>query len=240
MLRESTRPLALFGGGSGITPVISLIKSALRTTGRRIRLLYANRDRDSIIFREELQALVAAHPERLDVVHHLDVDRGFLDVGGAKEHVAGFEDADFYICGPDLFMRVVEDALDAAAVERSRVLVERFVSPTDADRVEPLAAPAPASDEVPEQIAIKLDGAEHRVPYTAGRTLLESARDAGLRPPFACEEGYCSTCMARLRRGNVTLRVNDALTQRDLDEGFILTCQGVPSGPECEIDWDDV
>ena len=227
-------------GGSGITPVVSLIKSALRTTERRIRLVYANRDRDSIIFRDELESLAAAHPERFRLVHHLDVDRGFLDAGGAKEHLAGIEDAEFYLCGPALFMSVVEDALDVAGIERSRVLVERFVSPTDPDRVEQSAAPAPASDEVPEQIVIVLEGAEHRVPYTAGKTLLESARDAGLSPPFACEEGYCSTCMARLKRGNVALRVNDALTERDLDDGFILTCQGVPSGPECAIDWDDV
>ena len=92
---------------------------------------------------------------------------------------------------------------------------------------------------MPAEIEVTLEGAQHRVPYRAGQTLLEAAREAGLQPSFACEEGYCSTCMARLKRGRVTMRANDALTQQDLDAGYILTCQSVPQTADCEIDWDD-
>jgi 3-ketosteroid 9alpha-monooxygenase subunit B len=238
VLRASDRKILLFSGGSGITPVISLIKTALVSSERPLKLVYANRDRDAIIFREELERLVAAHPTRLEVVHHLDMDRGFLDVGGAKAHLAGWEDADVYLCGPAEFMDVVEDALEAVGVERAHIHVERFVSPTDPDRAADAAAPVPSGDAFPAEIVLKLDGATHRLPYTPGKTLLETAKEADLTPPFACEEGYCSTCMAKLVRGQVSMRTNDALTARDLEDGWILTCQGVPQSDECEIDWD--
>jgi 3-ketosteroid 9alpha-monooxygenase subunit B len=237
VLTESDRPLLLYSGGSGITPVISLIKSALSQTKRRIKLVYANRDRGSIIFGAELEALVR-DGDRLELVHHLDAARGFLDVPGAVAHAAGWEEAEVYICGPAEFMDVVESALESLGIERSRVHVERFVSPTDADRAQPQTAVAAPAGDSPTEITIALDGSTHQVPYIQGRTLLETARDAGLMPPFACEEGYCSTCMARLMRGTVLMRVNDALSQRDLDDGWILTCQGVPTSGECQIDYD--
>ena len=238
VLHENDRPIALFAGGSGITPVISLVKTALVTTGRRLRLVYANRDRESVIFRAELDALAERHPDRLSVVHHLDVDRGFLDVGAAMAHLDGWQDADFYICGPGPFMATIEEVLGSLGADRHRVLIERFVSPTDPDRAQPAPAPAPGG-ATPDEIVFLLEGTTHRVRYEAGKTLLETARDAGLQPSFACEEGYCSTCMARLKRGQVQMRANDALTEQDLADGFILTCQSVPVSAECEIDWDD-
>ena len=240
VLRESERPVALFAGGSGITPVISLLKSALVATSRRLKLVYANRDAESIIFRDELGALAARHPERIDVVHHLDADRGFLDAGGVKAHLAGWEGADFYLCGPAAFMDIVETALSLAGAPRERTRIERFVSPTDPDRrPEARDAAEPEPEAVPEEIAVRLDGELHRIPYVAGQTVLEAARAAGLEPPFACEEGYCSTCMARLTEGRVVMRANDALTERDVSDGFVLTCQSVPQTAACAVDWDD-
>ncbi len=238
VLHETDRPMALFSGGSGITPVLSLIKTALLTTGRRLKLVYANRDRDSIIFRDELERVRERYADRFELVHHLDVDRGFLDVGGAKAQLAGWEEAEFYICGPEPFMDTVEEVLATLGTDRHRIFIERFVSPTDPDR-SPVREEAPQG-EVPDAIVIHLEGETHTVPYESGKTLLETAREAGLRPSFACEEGYCSTCMARLKRGSVAMRVNDALTERDLADGWILTCQGVPTSAECEIDWDEM
>ena len=116
VLHDSPLPLLLFAGGSGITPVIGLIKSALATTTRRIRLLYANRDARSVIFATELEALAKRHPERLECLHHLDDAAGFADAERVRRARAGFEDAEAYLCGPGPFMALVEETLHAAGV----------------------------------------------------------------------------------------------------------------------------
>jgi 3-ketosteroid 9alpha-monooxygenase subunit B len=236
-LRPRTAPIVAFAGGSGITPVFSLIKSALATTQRSVRLLYANRDADSIIFRAELDALDAAHADRLEVVHHLDTEHGFVHSNGVSEFVGADLDADFYICGPPPFMDVVEDALAQADVPSDRVFIERFAFAATARRDEPPATPArdDEGDRAAETIVIVLDGRPHEVHYQSGETFLETARRAGLRAPFSCESGSCATCMARLEEGEATMRVNNALTPEEVAEGWVLTCQGFPASPNVTV-----
>jgi 3-ketosteroid 9alpha-monooxygenase subunit B len=233
----SERPLVLFGGGSGITPVFSLLKTALATTARRARLVYANRDRDSIIFRDALGELARAHPDRFALLHHLDDARGFLAAPAVRREVRGLEDAEFYLCGPAPFMELVESVLGELGVPRERILIERFASPPDGELPAELRAPAAAAVG-PATIAVRLDGTTHEVPYAPGDTILVSARKAGLFPPSACEEGYCGTCMARLERGRVEMARCDALDSAELAEGWILTCQARPASEECEVHWD--
>jgi 3-ketosteroid 9alpha-monooxygenase subunit B len=234
---ESPRDLVLFSGGSGITPCISLVKSALATTRRRMLLVYANRDARSIIFRDELESLRAAHPERLEVRHSLDDTHGFLDAAAVAKHVGGDLDRDFYLCGPAAFMDVVEGALRSAGVERARIHIERFVSPHD----EHAPAPEPAAGEqvAPSRITIVLDGQTHEVAYEAGERVLDAARRAGLDPPFSCEEGYCSCCMAKLARGRVKMAANDCLTPDLLEEGWVLTCQSECLSQQVRIEYPD-
>lgn len=117
--------LVAYAAGSGITPVFSLLKSALATTRRRVRLLYANRDAAGTIFRAALDDLVSRHGGRLEVVHHLDIERGFVDAVAARGF-AGDPGSAYYLCGPSPFMHVVEEGLRAAGVEPGRVHVERF------------------------------------------------------------------------------------------------------------------
>jgi ferredoxin len=129
-------------------------------------------------------------------------------------------------------MDVVEDALAQADVPAEQVFVERFAFAASARRDEPPATPAAdASGEAgdTETVVIVLDGREHSVHYQAGETFLETARRAGLRAPFSCESGSCATCMARLQEGTATMRVNNALTPDEVEEGWILTCQGLPA-----------
>jgi ferredoxin-NADP reductase len=236
-LRSNTTPIVAFAGGSGITPVFSLIKSALATTQRSVRLLYANRDVDSVIFRAELDALGATNGDRLRVVHHLDTDQGFVHSNGVAEFVGTDLDADFYICGPGPFMDVVEDALAQAHVPADQVFIERFAFAASAWRDEPPATAATESGapEATETVAIVLDGREATVHYQAGETFLETARRAGLRAPFSCESGSCATCMARLVEGEATMRVNNALTPEEVEEGWILTCQGLPTSTTAKV-----
>lgn len=241
VLRESAAPLCLFAGGSGITPVISLIKSALETTGRRILLVYANRDARSVIFRAELDALELRHPDRLRVVHHLDDTQGFLEAGAVRPLVAGIEAAHFYICGPGPFMDVVESVLVSTGVPRERIFIERFLSLPSHEEVE--AENVVAAQEVegrahPAEVLLHLDGSSHRVPYHAGDTVLETARKGGLEPPFACEDGYCGSCAARLVRGEVVMHKNEVFSQAEVAAGNILTCQARPCSGELEVSYD--
>ncbi|HTO69387.1 MAG TPA: ferredoxin--NADP reductase [Myxococcota bacterium] len=238
---EADRPLVMFGGGSGITPILSLVKSALLTTRRAITLVYANRDRDSIIFRDELERWRARFPERLRVTHHLDAESGFMHAANVKDHFRGLEHADFYICGPGPFMDIVEGALEERRVGGGgHVFIERFVSPTDPDRAPQVPAGAPAPPAAAgSKFVCTLDGARHEVSVAPGESLLAAARRAGLEPSFSCEEGYCGSCMAQLRSGKVQMRVHDALTAKDLAKGWILACQARLEGAEpVEIDFD--
>jgi 3-ketosteroid 9alpha-monooxygenase subunit B len=239
-LQERTTPIVLFAAGSGVTPVISLLKSALAATNRRVKLIYANRDRDSIIFREELDALAARYPERLQVVHRLDCDSGFIERDDVRGYIGEGLDADFYVCGPTAFMDTVEGTLDDLSIDRSQIFVERFVSLSDGD-----GAPAAGAgvrepgDAAAPSLAVSLDGERREVAYAAGQTVLEAARAAGLEPPFACEEGYCSCCMAKIVKGSVRMLTNDALDEDQVAEGWVLTCQSIPTDDELEIEYPD-
>jgi 3-ketosteroid 9alpha-monooxygenase subunit B len=232
-------PVMAFVGGSGVTPVMAIAKSLLAGRGRSIRILYANTDRPSIIFDQQLASLEAAHPDRLEVRRHLDVDGGYLD----REAVAGFAsdhlDADFYLCGPGPFMDLVETTLLGAGVDPDHILIERFVTP-DQPRGETPAddAPTTAGADGPETVVIILKGATTAVAYQPGDTVLETARRAGLTPPYSCEAGNCATCMALLRDGRATMRTNNALEPDEVDEGWILTCQAVPEGPTITVEYE--
>jgi ferredoxin-NADP reductase len=231
VLREVDTPIVAFAGGSGITPVMSIIKSALATTARPILLVYANRRADAVIFSAELDRLVAQSNGQLTVHHHLDDDRGFLDAAQCAALIGERDDADFYVCGPGPYMDVVEAALAVLEVERERVFIERFVVPEDT---------AEAAFTSTESIVIRLERRAHTLDYRAGDTVLETARRGGLRPPFQCESGSCATCMAHLDEGSVRMRVNNALTPEEVEEGWILTCQSLPTSTTLVVDYDAV
>lgn len=244
-LTPATGDLVAFAAGSGITPIFSLAKAVLATTGRRVRLLYANRDRDSVIFDAELRALAERHGDRLLVRHHLDTEDGLVgpdDVtafagtpcegsGPGDGSGPGADPAEFYLCGPGPFMAVVEDALREAGVDRSRIHVERF---TPAEPV-PEAPPPAAATEAPTRVVVELDGRTGETEHRPGTTILQTARQLGLSPPFSCESGSCATCMARLVEGTATMRENNALTDDEVADGWILTCQAVPTGPSVRV-----
>jgi len=238
------RPLVAFSGGSGITPVISVIKTLLSTTERRASLLYANRDRDSIIFRDELDALARPDQRRLRILHRLDVEHGFVNPSGVVEFVGDERDVDFYICGPAPFMDVVEVALRSLGVASERIFIERFVLPAeaaDAVRVPSPSAPdAAVQDDVrTEAVTIVLHGKEHTLAYHPGETILETARRGGLKAPYSCESGICGTCLARTKAGAARMKANNVLTPEEVAEGLVLTCQGVPTTRTITVEYED-
>ncbi|MEV1063979.1 ferredoxin--NADP reductase [Streptomyces sp. NPDC050263] len=222
-LRPADTPLLGFCGGSGITPVLSLAKSALAGTGRRVRLLCADRNRGQAIFHDTLDELAARFPGRLEVVRHLDDVRGYLTAADVKEFAGADAGADAYVCGPEPFMELVGSAM----VGTGRVFSERFGGgEVLAPRAEPAPVPSPARE--PGTVTIVMNHRRETISRRPGETLLQSARRAGFAPPFSCEAGNCATCMAILREGRATMRANDALMDDEVAEGYVLTCQAVP------------
>jgi 3-ketosteroid 9alpha-monooxygenase subunit B len=233
-LRAGEGPLLGFSGGSGITPILSLAKSALATTDRPVRLLCADRDRTSAIFHDALDELARRHPDRLTVVHHFDADSGLVDAGVIRRFVGTDLDADAYLCGPEPFMDLVAETLTGSGT----VYSERFETPPAV----PEPAPAPTSVEPPTNteatVSIKLGRQRVKVPRRADETILESARRAGLSPPSHCEAGTCATCIAKLDEGEVKMRVNEVLTDEEIEDGYILTCQGVPASDTVKVTYE--
>jgi ferredoxin-NADP reductase len=232
VLGRTDRDIVAFAGGSGITPVFSLLKAALAATSRRVHLLYANRDAGSVIFASDLAALAERHPGRLRVEGHLDSERGFVDADEVRSFVASAgPGAEFYICGPGPFMAAVESVLLDLGVAEERVHIERFTVPE--------AAPAPAA--VPSDAAagtvltIEVEGRTGTAEWRPGTTILQTARQLGLSPPSSCESGNCATCMAKLAEGTASMHVNNALTEDEVAEGWVLTCQAVPTSPTVRV-----
>jgi 3-ketosteroid 9alpha-monooxygenase subunit B len=238
--QESERPLLGFCGGSGVTPVMSITKEVLATTALPVRLLYANRDRHSVIFDGALHALGAEHPGQLEVRHHFDTDNGFLTPEAIAQFVAPDLHADIYICGPGPFMNLVESTVQTHGVGTERVFIERFLV-EQAEKTDALiddGTTGVVDAAVPEEVTVTLGGKTVVVRYQPGDTLLETARRGGLRAPFSCEAGNCATCMAFLHEGSVRMRANNALTPEEVEEGWVLTCQSLPSGQTVTVEYE--
>ncbi|MFN3389529.1 MAG: 2Fe-2S iron-sulfur cluster-binding protein [Allosphingosinicella sp.] len=239
-----------FAGGSGITPVMSLLRTAmLREPESRFTLFYGNRDSSSVIFLEELARLKNRHMGRLEIHHFLaeemeDIDlfNGMLDRGKCDEILSTLIDpsevAAFFICGPGPMMDAAEAALCDAEVVRDRIRLERFT----ADRPpEALQAQLEALSREARglEMLVTLDGRKRRVPFDAeAGNILDSARLSGLPAPFACKAGVCATCRARVVTGEVEMAARYGLTDEEIAAGYVLTCQSVPKGEGVELDYD--
>lgn len=240
-LRETDAPLVAFAGGSGITPIMSLAKSALASTSRRVRILTADRDSESVIFAAAFEELQRRYPGRLEVRRHLDAGAGFLSEAEVRDFTGGDTGADFYLCGPEPFMDLIERVLHAQGVDGDRIRAERF-NPAADDEATIEAAGENAGENTAEAggtITITLDGKTRRTERIAGLTLLLHARRAGLTPPFSCEAGECATCMAHVTAGEVKMRANEALDDDEVADGWALTCQAEPVTPDVTVTYDD-
>jgi ferredoxin-NADP reductase len=226
VLGPGDQDIVAFAAGSGITPIFSILTTALAVTGRRARLLYANRDRAAAIFGAKLDALAARFPGRLAVEHHEDAARGFISRGDVARVTDGTSNADYYICGPAGFLETVQAGLRELRVDESRVHTERFT---------PASEPQAAGSADGGTVIFRLGGRTVRAARRSGHTLLQSARSAGLRAPSSCEAGTCATCMARVVQGRAVMRNNEALTNDEVAEGWVLTCQAVPVTPDVEV-----
>lgn len=227
----------LLAGGSGITPVFSILRAALAQGQGRIVLLYANRDERSVIFRDELKALAAAHPTRLQVIHWLDSVQGVPSVAQLAElaRAGASPQRQAFICGPGPFMDAALEALQALEMPSELVHVERFASLPDEESAAALQA-EPVPDAVEQaQLRLRLDGVEHELVCRGGETVLDAALRAGLNAPYSCQAGLCASCMCQVLEGSVHLRHNEALDKKDLAKGWTLSCQAVPTSERLKV-----
>jgi len=238
-----------FASGSGITPVISIIRSVLaREPASRFFLFYGNRSTGSIIFREALEDLKDRCLDRLSVFHVLSREtqdisilNGRLDGDKARLLIAamvpgGVDEA--FVCGPAGMLDSIEAALVAGGLPRERVHVERF-TPADGAVVTPRRPIAQAAAAAPTAIAtVVVDGISTEVPVAEGEAVIDAALRAGLDLPYSCKGGMCCTCRAKVTDGAVTMDVNYSLQPWELEAGFVLTCQAKPTTARVTVDYD--
>lgn len=228
--------LLLFAGGSGVTPIISIARTALREGKGRIVVFYANRDERSVIFAEEWARLAAEHPDRLQVVHWLESVQGLPTGEQLKAFAADHLTYDAFVCGPAPFMKATVAALKELEFPRARRHQEKFASlgGNPFGEVVPVKeAEVEVVDDGPKQPAkleIELDGATTTYDdWDPGTPMLEFLEAKGVKAPYSCREGECSACAFRLLEGDVKMLRNDVLEQEDLDDGIRLGCQSLPT-----------
>ncbi len=247
--RASSRHLVGIAGGSGITPVMSLIKTLLREEpNSRFTLLYGNRDSSSVIFLETLASLKDKHLQRLEVYHFLDQEEQEIDLFNGMLNRERLEEAithlipdapvvdGWFICGPGPMMDAAEAALLERNIAKDRIHIERFTADRPAGSVSREMAQLQTQAEG-VTVSVTLDGRTRRVAFTES-SILDSARASGLPAPFACKAGVCATCRAKVTSGKVEMAARYGLTDEEVADGYILTCQSVPLGDGVAVDYD--
>ena len=242
----ASRVIAAFAAGSGITPVLSIMKTVLtREPASRFVLFFGNRSTSDIMFRDEIEDLKDRYMSRLSVFHVLSRERQELDILNGRldawkipllirlmpppDHV--------FVCGPQGMIEGLGPALAGAGVPPDRIHVERFTPSTDV-----ASAPIVVVEGAPPAAiaTMIIDGARIEVPMATGETIVDAALRAGRDPPFSCRAGMCCTCRARLVEGQVEMAANYSLEPWETDAGYVLTCQARPLTGHVTVDYDQV
>lgn len=244
----AARHYLVFAGGSGITPVLSVMQTVLdREPRSHVTLVYANRSVSSIMFREEIEALKNTHLGRLNVVHILEQDAqdidlftGRLDADKCDRLFANWLDIKSvdlaFICGPQPMMETIAAALERHGIDPSAIKYELFKSdqPGRAKRPAHIATQNTADIDA----RVTLDGETRRVGVAPDTSLLDAAIANGVDAPYACKAGICSTCKARVTEGQVEMIANHALEDYEVEAGFVLTCQSYCMSGSVAFDYD--
>jgi ring-1,2-phenylacetyl-CoA epoxidase subunit PaaE len=247
---ERARRYLGFAGGSGVTPMISLIRTIMaREPKSSFTLVYGNRSTSAIMFREELEDLKNLHLGRLNIVHILESEAGEIDLFSGRldrekcdalfSRWVDVKGADLaFICGPEPMMLAVADALKAHGLPETAIKFELFSSPRTG-RAKPKAEGVAAKSGGACTATIIIDGAAREVQVAAaGQSVLEAALASAIDAPYACKAGVCSTCRAKLLEGEVDMEANYALEDYEVERGYILTCQSYPRTAKIVIDYD--
>ncbi|MFZ6052985.1 2Fe-2S iron-sulfur cluster-binding protein [Halocola ammonii] len=253
---KNKKHYVFFAAGSGITPIFSIIKAVLRNEPEsKLTLFYGNSSKEQIIFKDELDTLAQQNEGRL-TTHHILTDgssdkaifNGRIDFGKTLELLINFCSDDlekeYFICGPAGMMKSVQNALADNGIEKGKIHLEYFEAPGEEN---PEVVKEEDKDEVKSgfigdaEITAVLDDEEWNFSlHTDGRTILTEALDQGADAPYSCRGGVCTTCMAKLVEGTVKMDSNFALTDQEIEDGYILACQSHPTSEKVKISWDDI
>jgi ring-1,2-phenylacetyl-CoA epoxidase subunit PaaE len=242
--------------GIGITPVLSIVSGILSTQPRaRVTLMYCNRDTDSVLFAEALQGLKDRYLSRFSLhffmsreSQEVELYNGRIDAVKLRETARlAFDptalDAVF-VCAPEAMMIEVGAALQQLGVAPAKIHVERFVTVSAQGRGEHAAraveAPAKSAADSTAGVTVRMDGRvrSFRMPRDGSVSVLDAAGIAGIDLPYSCKGGVCSTCRTHLAKGSVQMNLNYALEDSEVEAGFVLTCQAIPTSAEIELDYD--
>ena len=248
---NNKKSYVLFAGGSGITPMMSILKSVLYIEKQsNITLVYANRDEDSVIFKTEIEKIVSENAGRVKVLNVYDnpktqvsdLQKGLLSVDRVKaiiENYGGVNADEYFICGPGPMMENIKQALENLKIANERIHIEYFSAVVDA--VNKAAGNEPTGADVNSEITVIQYGIETTMKLnTAGLTILDAAIDAGVDAPFSCKGAVCCTCRAKVIEGKAKMDNNFALTDAEVEDGFILTCQAHPLTEKLVVDFDAI
>lgn len=241
---QNQKHYILIGGGSGITPLFSILRSVLHGEPySQVSLLYANRYLEDIIFKRELDELQHAYPERFQLKYVLSRPpegwnglTGRIEGENAKKWIRELQIPDleehYYLCGPYGMIENVEELLLSWNIPKTHIHKELFSAPPTEEEIKD-----ELSEQFPHKVIIHLDGKTHEVTVQPGQTILEAAIEAGLDPPFACQEGICTTCRAKLYSGTVRMKEREGLSDEEIEQHYILTCQSFPLDDDVELEY---
>ena len=241
----NARKAIFFGGGSGITPLFSLIKSILlKEKESHVTLVYGNRTEDFIIFKDELNELADTY-DNFQLHHILEEDKqgiasyhGRPDAEMIKQILSDLgadNETEIYICGPQPMMDVVQEGIQKTGLSDDRVRVESF----EAGKTSPSEIIAEEEHEEGSgnaEVTIVLDGETHSISIEKSRPILEQGLEQGLDMPYSCQSGLCTACRGKCLEGEVSVDKVEGLTQEELDEGYVLTCVGQALSDKVEIE----
>ncbi|WP_027244570.1 1,2-phenylacetyl-CoA epoxidase subunit PaaE [Leisingera daeponensis] len=239
-----------FAGGSGITPVLSILKTTLAAEPKSsFTLVYANKGVNTIMFREELEDLKNLYMGRFNVIHILESDAQEIDLftGLVTEekcaqlfkHWIDIENVDTaFICGPEPMMLGIAAALRNAGLDDSQIKFELFASAQPGRAKRKAAATGAASSANQTKAAITLDGATQTIQMGKDMTLLDAALENAMDAPYACKAGVCSTCRCKVLEGEVEMVANHALEDYEVEKGYVLSCQAYPVTDTVVVDYD--
>lgn len=243
--KEAYKTYFLFAAGSGITPIISILKSVMvASPNSAVNCIYGNANQDTILFKKELEELQNQYPYRLQIVYTLSSPKvwstweqwkgrkGRIDAATVEwfitNHPPIAQSTEYYICGPGAMNVSIRNTLRGLGIPKELIHIEQF-----GGTIEELNTNIEAVDNA--QLSVSLNGQSHQLTIPKGKTILQVLKEANTNPPYSCESGVCATCVAKVTKGQAEMKAYMALEEEEISKGMILTCQALPVSQQIEI-----